>query len=98
MRRGILTRARAARGRAMHSYRNPRGQPDMKNPAAKVERGDAAQPASDLLPLVYRELRDLARWRLQRAPPGHTLQPTALVHEAYLRVCRGEDRAFSDKG
>jgi RNA polymerase sigma factor (TIGR02999 family) len=42
--------------------------------------------AADLLPLVYDELRELAAARLAREAPGHTLQPTALVHEAYLRL------------
>jgi RNA polymerase sigma factor (TIGR02999 family) len=40
----------------------------------------------ELLPLVYDELRRLARGHLRRERPGHTLQPTALVHEAYLRL------------
>jgi RNA polymerase sigma factor (TIGR02999 family) len=44
------------------------------------------QAAADLLPLVYAELHQLARARLARQAPGQTLQPTALVHEAYLRV------------
>jgi RNA polymerase sigma factor (TIGR02999 family) len=44
------------------------------------------QAAADLLPLVYAELRELARARLSAQPPGQTLQPTALVHEAYLRI------------
>ena len=44
------------------------------------------QAAKDLLPLVYAELQELARSRLARQPPGQTLTPTALVHEAYLRV------------
>lgn len=48
-------------------------------------RGDQQQSA-ELLPLVYAELRKLAEARLSRTPPGNTLQPTALVHEAYLRV------------
>ncbi|HMF13938.1 MAG TPA: ECF-type sigma factor, partial [Gemmataceae bacterium] len=39
-----------------------------------------------LLPLVYTELRKLARARMARLPPGQTLQPTALVHEAYIRM------------
>jgi RNA polymerase sigma factor (TIGR02999 family) len=47
--------------------------------------GDAEAPAR-LLPLVYAELRKLARARMARLPPGQTLQPTALVHEAYLRM------------
>jgi RNA polymerase sigma factor (TIGR02999 family) len=44
------------------------------------------QAAAGLLPLVYAELRQLARARLARQPPGQTLTPTALVHEAYLRI------------
>ena len=39
-----------------------------------------------MFPLVYRELRDIARYHLQRERPGHTLQSAALVHEAYLRL------------
>ena len=42
--------------------------------------------AATLLPLVYDQLRDLAGRELQKEAPGHTLQPTALVHEAYLRL------------
>ena len=47
------------------------------------------QAAADLLPLIYqqlRQLRQLAEARMRKIPPGQTLQPTALVHEAYLRV------------
>jgi len=44
------------------------------------------QAAADLLPLVYGELRKLAAQRLGHEKPGQTLQPTALVHEAYLRL------------
>ena len=44
------------------------------------------QAAADLLPLVYEELRKLAAHKLAQQTPGQTLQPTALVHEAYLRV------------
>src|SRR5256885_5154176 len=44
------------------------------------------QAAADLLPLVYDELRQLAAARMAAEAPGHTLQPTALVHEAYLRL------------
>jgi RNA polymerase sigma factor (TIGR02999 family) len=44
------------------------------------------QAAADLLPLVYAELHELARARLARQAPGQTLQPTALVHEAYVRI------------
>lgn len=48
-------------------------------------RGDA-HATDALLPLVYNELRRLAAYRMANEVPGHTLQPTALVHEAYLRL------------
>src|ERR1700678_1973539 len=44
------------------------------------------ESAEELLPLVYEELRRLAAERLRQESPGHSLQPTALVHEAYLRL------------
>lgn len=50
-----------------------------------IERGDPRAP-EQLLPLVYEELRRLARQRLDREKPGQTLEATALVHEAYLRL------------
>jgi RNA polymerase sigma factor (TIGR02999 family) len=50
-----------------------------------AQEGDP-QAAMRLLPLVYDELRSLARARMAHLPPGQTLQPTALVHEAYLRL------------
>jgi RNA polymerase sigma factor (TIGR02999 family) len=50
-----------------------------------IEHGDA-QAASQLLPLVYEELRKMAAARLAQENAGHTLQPTALVHEAYLKL------------
>ena len=50
-----------------------------------IERGDP-HAADQLLPLVYDELRQLAAERMAREKPGQTLQPTALVHEAYLRL------------
>src|SRR5262245_6773434 len=50
-----------------------------------VERGDK-QAANELLPLVYNELRKLAAQKLAQEKPGQTLQATALVHEAYLRL------------
>jgi RNA polymerase sigma factor (TIGR02999 family) len=54
-----------------------------------AEQGDTAA-ASQLLPLVYDELRRLAAQRLAHEKPGQTLQATALVHEAYLRLVRVE--------
>ena len=50
-----------------------------------IGQGDPSA-ADQLLPLVYAELRSLAAAQLARESPGHTLQPTALVHEAYLRL------------
>jgi len=49
-----------------------------------------SRAGADLLPLVYNELRRLAAARMANEPPGHTLQPTALVHEAWLRVASTE--------
>ena len=54
-----------------------------------IEQGDP-QAAEQLLPLVYEELRRLAARKLAREPSGLTLQPTALVHEAYLRLVDSE--------
>jgi RNA polymerase sigma factor (TIGR02999 family) len=59
-------------------------------------RGEA--PAADaLLSLVYEELRKLAASRLANETPGHTLQPTALVHEAWLRLVRSDDQRFENR-
>src|SRR5262249_34509536 len=53
---------------------------------------DGDSTAADrLLPLVYGELRKLAQARMAQLPPGQTLQPTALVHEAYLRLIGKDD-------
>jgi RNA polymerase sigma factor (TIGR02999 family) len=54
-----------------------------------IEQGDP-KAAAELLPLVYDELRKLAAARLADEKPGQTLQPTALVHEAYVRLVCGE--------
>jgi RNA polymerase sigma factor (TIGR02999 family) len=61
-------------------------------------RADDRQAADDLLPLVYNELRKLARSRLAREAPGHTLQTTALVHEAYLRLVGEVDAGWENEG
>ena len=55
--------------------------------------------AADLLPLVYDELRKLAAARMAAEAPDHTLQPTALVHEAYLRLIRTDaGRPWNGRG
>jgi RNA polymerase sigma factor (TIGR02999 family) len=61
-----------------------------------VERGDA-KAAHELLPLVYNELRRLAAYRMAHEAPGHTLQPTALVHEAWLRLVGGGASDFQNR-
>jgi RNA polymerase sigma factor (TIGR02999 family) len=53
--------------------------------------------SSELLPLVYDELRNLARKRMSQAEPGHTLQATALVHEAWIKLSGDEERSWSDR-
>ena len=54
-----------------------------------IEHGDP-QAAQQLLPLVYEELRKLAAARLAQEQPGQTLQATALVHDAYIRLVDGD--------
>ena len=62
---------------------------DVSRILSAIEHGDPAA-AGQLLPLVYDELRRLAARRLAREAPGQTLQATALVHEAYLRLVGGD--------
>jgi RNA polymerase sigma factor (TIGR02999 family) len=58
---------------------------DVTKILSAIEQGDP-HAADELLPLVYEELRKLAASRMAKENPGHTLQPTALVHEAWLRL------------
>ena len=62
-----------------------------------IERGDA-KATDELLPLLYEELRLLAAQRLSHEPPGQTLQATALVHEAYLRLVGDDPRSWENRG
>ncbi len=62
-----------------------------------IERGDA-KATDELLPLVYEELRLLAAQKLSHEPPGQTLQATALVHEAYLRLVGDEPQSWQNRG
>lgn len=61
-----------------------------------VQKGDASAP-EELLPLVYEELRRLATHAMARERPGQTLQPTALVHEAWLRLVRTPDQTWQNR-
>lgn len=62
-----------------------------------VSRGER-NASADLLPLVYDELRRLAAARMARLPPGQTVQPTELVHDAWLRLVGSEEVGWSDRG
>ena len=62
-----------------------------------LEQGDP-KAAGELLPLIYDELRRIAAQKMASEPPGQTLQPTALVHEAWLRLVGFENRAFASRG
>lgn len=59
---------------------------------------DDSQAAARLLPLVYEELRSLASHKLANEPPDHTLQATALVHEAYLRLLGSVHQNWDNRG
>ena len=62
-----------------------------------IEQGDE-KATDELLPLVYEELRMLAAQKLSHEKPGQTLQATALVHEAYLRIIQGTGQDWSSRG
>ncbi len=62
--------------------------PEVTQILNQIQQGNAA--ASELLPLVYAELRRLARYRIRNEQSGQTLNPTALVHEAYIRLVADE--------
>src|SRR5690349_5052242 len=63
----------------------------------RVEQGDA-KGAEELLPLVYEALRHLAAHKLAGEAPGNTLQPTALVHEAWLRLTGPHEQSWDNRG
>jgi len=62
-----------------------------------IDRGEP-QAAEELLPLVYEELRRLAAQKMANEAPGQTLQPTALVHEAWLRLVGSEAQHWNSRG
>jgi RNA polymerase sigma factor (TIGR02999 family) len=71
---------------------------DLSQIFSSIDEGDP-QAAAQLLPLVYDELRRLAAQRLAREKPGQTLEPTALVHEAYLRLIGdGREQHWDGRG
>ncbi len=68
---------------------------DVTNILKRIDTGDP-QAAAELLPLVYTELRRLAAQKLAREQPGQTLNPTSLVHEAYLRLVASGGRQAAE--
>jgi RNA polymerase sigma factor (TIGR02999 family) len=70
---------------------------DVTRILSALEHGDP-RAADELLPLVYDELRKLAAGRLAHEKPGQTLQATALVHDAYLRLVGKEDPGWDGRG
>lgn len=72
------------------------GAGDITTLLTAAARGDS-NAGRELLPLVYQELRRLARARMAAAPPGNTLQPTALVHEAFLRLVGSGDPGWNGR-
>jgi RNA polymerase sigma factor (TIGR02999 family) len=66
-------------------------------PPDEPKRPEAKQPAAELLPVLYAELHRLAAALTARLPPGQTLQPTALVHEAYLRLMGDRDPGWEGR-
>ena len=73
-----------------------RGMRDFTSMLQSASAGDRSS-AEALLPLVYDELRKLAHARMAREMASHTLQPTALVHEAWLRLVKDADRDWKDR-
>jgi RNA polymerase sigma factor (TIGR02999 family) len=61
-----------------------------------IQQGDP-KAAAELLPLVYTELRRLAAHKMAQEPSGQTLQPTALVHEAWLRLAGGGNQSWQNR-
>jgi len=70
---------------------------DVTQMLAAIDRGDP-HAAEQLLPLVYNELRQLAAAKMAQEKPGHTLEATALVHEAYLRLVKPSENTPSASG
>ena len=81
----------------LHSRPYARDVSDVTRFLDRVQHGDS-KAAEELLPLVYDELRQLAAHRMASEAPGQTLQPTALVHEAWLRLVGDEPRRWNSRG
>src|ERR1700722_17304942 len=72
-------------------------QPDEFSVVLQQCRNGDKQALDALTPVVYAELRKLAAWFMRNEQPGQTLQPTALIHEAYLRLAHGNLPDFQSR-
>ena len=63
---------------------------------SRIQQGDE-HAAAEIVPLVYKELRKIAAGMMRRERPGHTLQPTAVVHEAFMRMSGGDHVHFENR-
>src|ERR1051326_7915744 len=70
---------------------------DVTQILSAIERGETAA-TDELLPIVYEELRKLAAQKMAQEQPGQTLQPTARVHEAWLRLVGGTAQQWNSRG
>src|SRR5436190_12410379 len=80
-----------------HCALRPQSMSDVTRILESIERGNA-QASLELLPLVYEELRKLAAHKMANEAAGQTLQPTALVHEAWLRLSGAENQQWDGRG
>ena len=85
------------RGELHHGAGDTHTMSDITRILHSIEDGDP-KAADQLLPLVYEELRKLAAQRMASEAAGHTLQPTALVHEAWLRLAGEENQKWDGRG
>jgi RNA polymerase sigma factor (TIGR02999 family) len=69
---------------------------DVTRILSAIEQGDA-RASEELLPLVYTELRRMAAHKMSKEPAGHTLQPTALVHEAWLQLVDASNQSWQNR-
>ena len=69
---------------------------DLTRVLTAIEQGDA-KAADELFPLVYQELRRMAAYKMSSEPTGHTLQPTALVHEAWLKLVDSPAQSWQNR-
>src|SRR4051812_14376575 len=87
----------------MRAVSDPPIEPSTLNPVqitrllGEAQRGDGCSAVQELFPLIYEQLRELARQRMVGERAGHTLDATALVHEAYVRLVGGKRVEWSDR-